>query len=312
MPSSRRESSATFVAASLFVFLSPAMLISAFPGPARSSQVVGGPPGAGELRKVVAFTVKRSDFQRTTSQPGSVEAFESVNLVPKYSGYLKNLSVDIGDAVKSGQILAELDAPELVAERHRAQAVVEQVNARLVKAKAVVMVAQAVLEAERAKADAVAATVSRSESSLRYREKLLKRLQSLAARKAVENNLADEAESNVEAGKSELAAAKAQASSAQASIQEAMAKLVAARSDVGEVEANLHVVQADLEKAVAFAVSTRMVSPWDGIVTKRGYHVGDYVRSGDVGGTFPLLSLIKTGKVTSGRSCPRRRRALPG
>src|SRR5947209_13150493 len=46
-------------------------------------------------------------------QPGSVHAFESVNLRPKVSGFLKKLNVDIGDRVKRGQVLATIDVPEL-------------------------------------------------------------------------------------------------------------------------------------------------------------------------------------------------------
>src|SRR5262245_45810849 len=41
---------------------------------------------------------------RTTTQPGSVHAFEHADLYAKVSGYLKTQSVDIGDQVKTGQV----------------------------------------------------------------------------------------------------------------------------------------------------------------------------------------------------------------
>ena len=43
--------------------------------------------------------------------------------------------------------------------------------------------------------------------------------------------------------------------------------------------------------------STRVVSPWDGIVTRRGYHVGDFVRSGDAATAAPLLTVSETRKM---------------
>ena len=83
---------------------------------------------------------------------------------------------------RRGQVLAEIDAPEVVAEQNKTQAVVEQAITRLASARAAVTVVHASLEADKAKADAVAATVSRLESILRYREKSLERLRGLAAR----------------------------------------------------------------------------------------------------------------------------------
>jgi len=288
---------AAFLAACLAAILASAVLISALPGAPLSSQDDGGSRKTGEAGDVVTYTIKRSDFVRTTTQPGTVEAFESVNIAPKFSGYLKKMNVDIGDAVERGQVLAEIDAPEVVAVQNKAHAVVEQAITRLASARAAVTVAHASLEADKAKADAVAATLSRNESILRYREKSLERLRALAAQNAVERRLVDEAEENVEAARSAVTEAKSQVVKAKAGIEKATAKLVAARSDFEGAKANIHVAQAELENASAAAGYTRIVSPWDGIVTRRGYHMGDYVRSGDLGGRVPLLSLIQTGKV---------------
>ena len=46
-------------------------------------------------------------------QPGLVHAFNKAELYAKVSGYLIHQKVDIGDAVKKGQVLAEIDVPEL-------------------------------------------------------------------------------------------------------------------------------------------------------------------------------------------------------
>nr|WP_245542546.1 efflux RND transporter periplasmic adaptor subunit [Segetibacter koreensis] len=45
--------------------------------------------------------------------PGELSAFESVDIFPKVSGYIKNVFVDRGSVVKKGQLLMTLDAPEI-------------------------------------------------------------------------------------------------------------------------------------------------------------------------------------------------------
>ena len=45
--------------------------------------------------------------------PGSLEAPNEANLYARSQGYLKRLHADIGQHVKKGQLLAEIDTPEL-------------------------------------------------------------------------------------------------------------------------------------------------------------------------------------------------------
>ena len=68
--------------------------------------------------------------RRLTIQPGSVHAFESVDLFAKASGFLNTQQVDIGSSIKRGEPLAEIDAPELLADRDEAEAAVEQAKAK--------------------------------------------------------------------------------------------------------------------------------------------------------------------------------------
>ena len=64
----------------------------------------------------------RGGLEQTVRQPGSVHAFEWAALFAKVSGYLKTQRVDIGDSVKRGEVLAEIDAPELESEVQEAAA----------------------------------------------------------------------------------------------------------------------------------------------------------------------------------------------
>jgi RND family efflux transporter MFP subunit len=54
--------------------------------------------------------------------PGTVKAFASAPIYARTSGYLKSWHADIGAHVKKGQLLAELEAPDLDAQYRQAQA----------------------------------------------------------------------------------------------------------------------------------------------------------------------------------------------
>ncbi|MFZ6655396.1 efflux RND transporter periplasmic adaptor subunit [Undibacterium sp. TJN19] len=60
--------------------------------------------------------------------PARIEAWARVPIYARVSGYLKNWSVDIGGTVKAGQLLAEIDTPDLDQQLLQAQA--EANNAR--------------------------------------------------------------------------------------------------------------------------------------------------------------------------------------
>ena len=76
------------------------------------------------------------DAKKALTLPGTVQAFESIRLYSRVSGFLKTQNVDIGDRVKRGQVLAVVDAPELDAQVRHDEAAVEQAHARILLAKA--------------------------------------------------------------------------------------------------------------------------------------------------------------------------------
>lgn len=67
-------------------------------------------------------TPKRGDIHRYLTLPGTLRANQQVTLHAKVAGYLKMITVDKGDQVKSGELLAELELPEIVAERAKYEA----------------------------------------------------------------------------------------------------------------------------------------------------------------------------------------------
>ncbi len=84
--------------------------------------------------QVVAPTVIASD--RAISLPGSVQPLEETLLYPRTSGYVRRWLVDLGDKVKEGDLLAEIDTPDLDQQINQARAQLAQADAGLLQARA--------------------------------------------------------------------------------------------------------------------------------------------------------------------------------
>ncbi len=65
--------------------------------------------------ELVYATIKAEEGQPSTkiSLPGELMGYYETDIYPKVNSYVKTLLVDIGDKVTKGQLLAELEAPEL-------------------------------------------------------------------------------------------------------------------------------------------------------------------------------------------------------
>lgn len=155
-----------------------------------------GPGGAGSEAAVAVETaeVSRRTIRDVSEYTGSLEPARRFNLAPKVGGRLRNLLVDIGDAVEQGEVIAELDDDEFVQDVAEARAALDVARARLEDARAM--------------------------RSVRERE--FRRLEELN-----EQGLASESEFDV--GRSEFEAAKANVAVTRAQVAQQEAALEAAR-----------------------------------------------------------------------------------
>src|SRR5215467_5281686 len=86
------------------------------------------PPAAVAAREpepVQVVHAHRGAITRFVTLPGEIKPYQEATLYAKVSGYLKTITVDKGDQVKEGTLLAEIEVPELIAERSRYKAEVE-------------------------------------------------------------------------------------------------------------------------------------------------------------------------------------------
>ncbi len=87
--------------------------------------VPSGPPTI-EVARVVERPI-----DVTLSMPGELEPYESVAVFPKMTGFVKSIHVDRGSRVRVGQTMAELEAPEVVAQRAEAESKLQAAQAQL-------------------------------------------------------------------------------------------------------------------------------------------------------------------------------------
>ena len=131
------------------------------------------------------ITVTRGTIQEVVTAQGKLEAKQYVDVGTQVSGQIKKLHVDIGDTVKQGQLLAELDP----------------------------RVYQAQVEANEARLSSLRAQLNQQKAQLTLAEQNFNRNRDLFGVNAVSQQALQESET-------EAAVARAQVASIQAQIQE--------------------------------------------------------------------------------------------
>jgi RND family efflux transporter MFP subunit len=80
---------------------------------------------------VTVALVTRGASHSSLVLPGNIQAVTESPVLARASGYIKARSVDIGDRVKEGQVLAEIEAPELDQQIRQAQAAIDQAGSTI-------------------------------------------------------------------------------------------------------------------------------------------------------------------------------------
>ncbi len=126
-----------------------------------------------EPAEVAVVRPTRGDIVRYVALPGSLRANRQVTVQARVAGFVKSIAVDRGDRVKAGQALAEIEVPELVAERAKqaAEVNVAELDARrLVEArgKAPDLVTPSTVDAAKGRLEVARAELEKTDTLLRY------------------------------------------------------------------------------------------------------------------------------------------------
>jgi RND family efflux transporter MFP subunit len=88
------------------------------------------------LPQVSVMTARRAEGRGNLVLPGNIQAVTEAPILARAEGFVKTRLVDIGDRVTAGQLLAEIEAPDMDQQVRQAQAAVQQAEADLERASA--------------------------------------------------------------------------------------------------------------------------------------------------------------------------------
>jgi HlyD family secretion protein len=194
-------------------------------------------------------TVERGDIAKSVVATGRVEPIAKVEIKSKANGIVKDLKVDVGDRVRVGQILVELDKDNLAARAREARAALTGAQANLAAA-----------EAEYAKNK-----VEAQGPDVPFAKRNLERAEQLSREKLIAQQGLDDARSALDQAINRQDAAKTQLGVAQARVAQARAAVAAG--------------EATVERAEEELANATIRSPIDGMVLSRPVEMGSPVSS---------------------------------
>src|SRR3989441_11040943 len=113
-----------------------ALVLGAVPRMGQQQRLAAAVTEVRALPVVSVATVERATTGATVSLPGALTAVRTAAIYARTPGYVRRRLVDIGSRVRAGQLLADIDAPDLDQQVAQAQGVVAQTRAALQLAQA--------------------------------------------------------------------------------------------------------------------------------------------------------------------------------
>ena len=86
--------------------------------------------------EVTVTTVLSRKLSTSVRLPAQLTPYEVVDIYPKVTGFVKSIKVDRGSKVKKGELIAQIEAPELVAQRAEAESKYQGAEFQLLAAQA--------------------------------------------------------------------------------------------------------------------------------------------------------------------------------
>jgi multidrug resistance efflux pump/beta-lactamase regulating signal transducer with metallopeptidase domain len=237
---------------------------------------------------------KEEKLDNSMTQRARVAAYQQVDLYSRVAGVVKNVSVDIGDGVKRGQALFEIEASDAELELKQKTALVDQAKAEIEVARSSVRAAQAALAAIKALVTEAEAGCQNAAATQTFRQKRLDRFKSLFEAKAVDQQLYEESREQFQAAQAAVAAAEAKLRSAKAMVDEGVAKLARAEADLNVALARVQAAEAAAQRSRNLVDAAQIRAPFDGVVTRRAVNVGDFVPAAGQGNAKPLATVTRT------------------
>jgi HlyD family secretion protein len=226
--------------------------------------------GRGEV-PVHISPVTRQNLTYSLRANGDISPLMQVDLYPKVSGYLERMGVNLGDSVRQGQVIAQIDRTDFLQKVIEVEAKVAQAKANLAEIEAGTRTEE-VRQAE----EAVKEAQSRFENARLQRE----RMEALYKRQIISKKDFDNAETEYAVAEAQLEANQQHLKMLREGARQEVRE--AAQAKLKEMESLLVQEQTRLQNAM-------IIAPFSGEIIRRYVDAGALVSS-----STPLVTLVHT------------------
>jgi len=214
---------------------------------------------ASDAQTVAAVKIGRGDIAQVLTIAAEFRPFQEIEVHAKVAGFLKSISVDVGDRVRAGQLLAVIEVPELQDEIRQDEAAVKRAAEEINRA-------QADLERARSAHDVAHIAADRLTNVMKVRPNLV-------------------AQQDIDEASGRDRVAEAQVATAQAS-------LASARDQ-------LEIAKAAGSKTHTLFDYARITAPFAGVITHRYADTGAMIQTGTSSQTqsMPVVRLSENDRL---------------
>jgi RND family efflux transporter MFP subunit len=236
-----------------------ALAATAISAPSCSRSQAATPADTTEAPTVAVARVEPGTIAQTLTIAAEFRPFQEIEVHAKVAGFVKTINVDVGDRVHAGQLLAELEIPELQDDLRESTAAVKRATA----------------EVNRAVAD-----LQRAESAHDVAHLATARLVGVSK---VRPNLVAQQDLDDATGKDRVAEAQ----------------VATAKAALASAQEQLEVAQAGQNKTQTLFDYARITAPFDGVVTRRYADQGAMIQAGTSSQTqaMPIVTLSQNSRL---------------
>jgi HlyD family secretion protein len=222
-------------------------------------------------------TVDRGSITASVRATGTLNPVTTVLVGSQLSGQVVEILADYNTPVKEGQVVARLYSEQIKSRRDAALADLAQAKADLDTKRAQIDKARSTLQRSEAQAADLNAQRDRTQAQLADAQRTLERQVELTTRSVGTQTALEQAHTQVDIQKANLASAMAQIDSNRAEMEGLKADIALAEAGLESANAVILQRQAKLRDIEIDLARTDIKSPVDGVVVKRDIELGQTV-----------------------------------
>lgn len=224
---------------------------------------------------------RKADATNELVLPATTQAIQETTISARTSGYIRRWLAGMGQQVKEGQLLAEIDSPETDQQLREARQQATEAEQTIAQARSELSQAQAGLEQAEA-------SLKQARTNLELARVNLERSKTLVAAGVVSHQDTDDKQAAFDARQADVEVA-------QANIRARQAAIKAQQSAIDSKQSNFNGRQANVQRLVELQSYQKVVAPYDGIITARNVEVGALINAS--GGTATNAGLYRIARL---------------